>query len=337
MRRRVAIGLALAALLLAAACGIWLWQALHAPLAPSNPVEIEIPKGASGARVARLLHARGVIASERLFLLAARLSGRAGQLQSGFYRFAEPASVLQIIDRLARGDVLVRQVTVPEGLRTDEILALLAARTGVPLARWQAALDALLPGGVDAQEGRLLPETWRWTPPLDPRRLLARMIAAQETLIDALLGRDADPVARRRLRIIASIIEKETSLDAERPLVAAVIRNRLQRNMALQMDPTVIYGIWRTRGAFSGNLHKRDLLADTPWNTYTRRGLPPTPICNPGRASLVAAAHPADVDYLYFVADGTGGHAFASSLAEHERNVRRWVRIERSRNREEKP
>jgi UPF0755 protein len=113
--------------------------------------------------------------------------------------------------------------------------------------------------------------------------------------------------------------------------VAAVIRNRLDKHMALQMDPTVIYGLWKEDGVFSGNLHKADMKRDTPWNTYTRKGLPPTPICNPGKASLLAAAHPAQVGYLYFVADGTGGHAFASDLKQHAENVRRWLKIERNR------
>ncbi len=328
--------LAIAVLLLVAllACGAWLWRALHAPHAPAEAVEIMIPKGASAARIAHLLRQRDVIASEWLFRLGVRLAGHSGALQSGAYRFEEPLDVFGVIGRLSRGEVLTRTVTLPEGLRTEEALRLLAERTDVPLARWRQALDALLPGGPDAQEGRLLPDTWRWTPPLAPERLLARMIRAQDALLDRLLGDQVgDEQARRRLRIVASIIEKETSKAGERPLVAAVIYNRLKRGMPLQMDPTVIYGIWRTKGSFSGNLRRKDLREDTPWNTYVHRGLPPTPICNPGRAALQAAAHPADVDYLYFVADGGGGHVFAATLAEHRRNVRRWVRIERERNR----
>ncbi len=332
--RRWLAGGAIALLLAAAACGAWLLHALRTPHAPPAAVEIVIPPGASAARIARLLRQHDVIASAWLFRLGVRLSGNAGALQSGAYRFAGPLDVFGVIERLAQGEVLTRTLTVPEGLRTDEVLHLLAARTRIPLARWQQALDALLPGGRDAQEGRLLPETWRWTPPLAPESLLARMVRAQDELLDRLLGAKAgDEQARRRLRIVASIVEKETAKAEERPLVAAVIYNRLKRGMALQMDPTVIYGIWRTRGAFSGNLRRKDLREDTPWNTYVHRGLPPSPICNPGRAALAAAAHPADVDYLYFVADGTGGHAFAATLAEHERNVRRWVRIERERRR----
>ena len=158
------------------------------------------------------------------------------------------------------------------------------------------------------------------------------MIKAQRVVLNAL---SSDPTVQERLRITASIIEKETMIDHERPLVSAVIRNRLVKRMPLQMDPTVIYGIWKTTGTFSGDIRKRDLSADTPWNTYTRRGLPPTPIGNPGAASLRAAATPADVDYLFFVADGTGGHKFAATHEGHLANVEQWIRIERQKNRSE--
>lgn len=156
------------------------------------------------------------------------------------------------------------------------------------------------------------------------------MVQAQEKVL-----KEIKPESVQRLRIIASIIEKETSLDKERPLVSAAIHNRLDLGMRLQMDPTVIYGIWKRDGVFSGNIQRKDLKTDTPWNTYTRKGLPPTPICNPGAASLRAAANPADVSYVYFVADGSGGHAFASTLAEHQANVKKWVKLERKMNRKQ--
>ncbi len=318
--------LAVAGLLLAGLAGAgWLYMKLDEALAPPAPVEVNIPRGASSSAIAQMLAERHVIDAPLLFRLYVRWTGEAGALRSGYYRFADPASLRDVVGRLTAGDVMHFQVTIPEGLRNDEILALLAGRTGLSLSLWQDALQALLP---DAAEGRLLPETYQYTKPVDPKRLLRAMLVAQRQLLLELADSDAE---RQRLRIIASIIEKETALAEERPLVSAVIYNRLKRHMPLQMDPTVIYGIWKTQGSFSGNIHKRDLLRDTPWNTYTRRGLPPTPIGNPGAASLRAAARPADVDYLYFVADGTGGHLFASTLAEHQANVRRWVRIERQR------
>ena len=287
-------------------------------------VQVNVPRGASSAAIGRLLKQHGVIRSAVAFRLLARFSGQGGMLQSGEYRFNHPADLPQVMDRLRRGDTILYHVTVPEGLRTDEVLTLLARETSRDEAAWRKALAILTRG--EEVEGRLLPETYTYRRPVDPKALLAQMLAAHDAVM---LGLLPSWTGADKLRIIASIIEKETSVARERPLVAAVIRNRLKKHMALQMDSTVIYGLWREDGRFSGNLHKRDMQRDTPWNTYVHRGLPPTPICNPGKASLEAAAHPADVRYLYFVADGTGGHAFASTLAEHDRNVRHWMRLER--------
>ncbi len=304
-------------LIVFAAVQVWL------PLAPPGRVEIFIPKGRSTQAIARRLKEAGVIRSAFLFSVWAELSGEAAHLQSGHYRFEAAASLPQVLDRMVRGDAILYRTTVPEGLRTDEVLARMARATKTPLAVWRQALKELVGSKM---EGILLPETYTYHKPVDPRRMLERMIAAQRQVIHPLLPTWIDPEG---LRIVASIVEKETALDKERPLVAAVIRNRLVRHMPLQMDSTVIYGLWRTDGFFSGNLHKADMQRDTPWNTYTRRGLPPTPICNPGEASLIAAAHPANVDFLYFVADGSGGHVFSDSLKAHEKNVRRWIRVER--------
>lgn len=311
--------LALLALTLFAAQQLWL------DLRPPRPVVLTIEAGTSTAAMGRQLKRAGVIRSATAFRLLARLTGRAGRLQSGEYRFEQPADLVTVLRRLERGDVLLHRVTVPEGLRTDEVLVLLAQATHTRLEQWQQALASLLPG--QDLEGMLLPETYTYRRPVREKELLAEMIAAQKRLIEQLTPTWIDA---KGLRIVASIIEKETALPAERPLVAAVIKNRLQRHMALHMDPTVIYGLIRVDGAFSGNLRKEDLKRATPWNTYTRKGLPPTPICNPGAASLIAAARPAAVDYLYFVADGRGGHAFASTLAEHQQNVHRWLAIEAS-------
>ncbi|MDX8411702.1 MAG: endolytic transglycosylase MltG [Mariprofundaceae bacterium] len=315
------IGLA-ACLLIASSAFVW-WQ-VAAPVNPPASVEVEIPKGASSMVIGRMLAGQGVVDSALLFRVMARLTGKAERLQSGFYRFSEPASVLEVLRRLHRGAVMAFKVTLPEGLRTDEILALLARETQTDMTDWQKALANMLDGRE--AEGVLLPETYSYHKPVQPAKLLAEMLEAQQQLIDNVKPADMDVAT---LRSMASIIEKETSLDEERPLVAAVIRNRLEQGMRLQMDPTVIYGLWREDGSFSGNLRRVDLARDTPWNTYTRTGLPPTPIGNPGRASLLAAAQPADVDYLYFVANGEGGHVFASDFDQHRQNVRRWLRIER--------
>jgi len=313
--------------LTASLAAAWLYTRVNAQHAPPEPVEMMISPGTASAQISRRLEQQGVITSSLALRLWLRLQQADHSLKSGLYRFEQADSIIGIMARLQRGDVMRFNITVPEGLYNDEVLQLLAAETGMPLSRWQDALASLFTGEA---EGRLLPETWQYTKPLDPVRFLHTMAQAQQKLLSTLTK---DAAEQQRLRIIASVIEKETALDRERPLVSAAIHNRLQRGMPLQMDPTVIYGIYRTKGSFSGNIHRADLTADTPWNTYTRKGLPPTPICNPGAASLLAAANPAAVGYLYFVADGSGGHAFAATLAEHERNVRQWVELERQRSR----
>ncbi len=305
----------------------WMWQQLYAKN-PVSEVSLVVSSGASSHRIAKSLQKQGVIDSAWLFRLAARLAGTATQIKAGEYIFSGDISMMNVLDKLVAGDVALHHVTIPEGLRTQEILQLLAEHTKSSLADWQDALKGILKN--DEQEGRLLPETYTYSKPIRPKEILMSMVQAQEKIL-----KEIKPESVQRLRIIASIIEKETSLDKERPLVSAAIHNRLDLGMRLQMDPTVIYGIWKRDGVFSGNIQRKDLKTDTPWNTYMRRGLPPTPICNPGGASLRAAANPADVSYVYFVADGSGGHAFASTLAAHQANVKKWVKLERKMNRKQ--
>ena len=296
-----------------------------------EPVDVVIESGSAGSHIARKLVASGVIDSEWQFKLLARVTGKTGALKVGQYRFEGELSLWDVLKKIETGDIMRFQVTVPEGLRTLDVLSLLAEKTDTEEKVWRMAAEELLHG--EEWEGRLLPETYTYSKPVAPKEILAQMISAQQKVIGSVIS---NTLNAEILRIIASIIEKETSVDAERPLVSAAIRNRIEKRMPLQMDPTVIYGIWRRDGSFSGNIRRKDLTNDTPWNSYTRRGLPPTPICNPGAASLRAAANPADVSYLYFVADGTGGHAFASTLEEHQANVKKWIRIERKQNRNRK-
>jgi len=298
-----------AGVLLSGAAISWFYLQSSARHGPQQAVQVMIPRGASSMQIAQLLKQNNVIASKLAFRLQLRLDGNGSHLRSGLYRFEQVATMAQVIARLARGDVMRFRVTVPEGLRTDEVLRLLAKKTGTDEKAWQVALKKQFP--VDA-EGRLLPETYQYTQPVRIKQMLKSMVQAQQKVLAEL---SAHPAVQNKLRIMASIIEKETSIAKERTLVAAA----------------VIYGIWRTKGQFSGNLHKKDLSTDTPWSTYTRKGLPPTPICNPGKASLRAAAAPADVPFLYFVADGSGGHQFAATLADHQANVARWVEMDRRR------
>jgi len=320
----------MALLILVSGLGAYYAVQTQVSVQPPEARTVVIAPGTSTQGIARKLEEEGVIRSALMFRLLARLRGDAQELQSGEYHFVEPAKLSKVLQRLRRGDVLLHRLTVAEGLRNDEILLLLAGQTQTPLALWQEAFQKMLgERKIDGEgEGYLLPETYTYRLPVDAHAVLLDMLRAQHALMQTLLPAWQ---GAQGLRIVASIVEKETAMDAERPLVAAVIRNRLERRMALQMDPTVIYGLWHEDGNFSGNLHKGDLKRDTPWNSYTRKGLPLTPICNPGAASLRAAADPADVDYLYFVADGSGGHAFASTLEEHNANVRRWMKFERNR------
>ena len=294
--------------------------------------DIHIPNGASSKSIARILENKGIISSATLFAWYTRLSDQASKLKPGLYHFEGMLNMPYVLNIITQGKVLQFKVTIPEGLRTDEMLQLLAKKTQTPLQDWQHALTSIV--GTDEYEGLFLPETYVYNKPIQPKSILQQMYDARakvEAQLAHELGWNQEQIKRNR--IIASIVEKETALAKERVWVSAAIHNRLKKNMRLQMDPTVIYGMYRTLGTFDGNIRRKDLKTDTSWNTYTRNGLPPTPICNPGAESLRAAAYPANVDYLYFVADGTGGHAFASTLDEHNANVRKWIRIERLNNR----
>ena len=330
MKKRIFILFAVVLLILAGTA-LWVQSEINQQHKVS-PQDIEIPNGASSKRIASILETHKVISSSTIFSWYTRLSGQASQLKPGLYHFGGTLNMPYVLSILTQGIVLQFKVTIPEGLRTDEMLNLLAEKTKTPLQDWQNALKAIV--GDGEFEGLFLPETYIYNKPIQPTALLKQMYDARAK-VEAQLAQEKgwNTEQSKRNRIIASIVEKETALAKERVWVSAAIHNRLRKNMRLQMDPTVIYGMYRTQGSFNGNIRRKDLRADTAWNTYTRNGIPPTPICNPGAESLRAAAYPADVDYLYFVADGTGGHAFASTLAEHNANVRQWIRIERKLNR----
>jgi len=279
---------------------------------------IVIASGSSLEQIAMQLQTKKIITSAHIFRLYARWQQQQSKIKAGEYLFDGDLSMIQVLQILVSGKVTQYHVTIAEGLRTAQVLASLARQTNSPIKDWQTAMDSLL---GDAQEGYLLPETYNYVKPIKPLIVLQQMMQAQQAIIDGLHVQN--PL---QVRIMASIIEKETAVLAERPIIASVIKNRLKKGMPLQMDPTVIYGLWRTQGSFSGNIHHSDLKRDTPWNSYTRTGLPASPICNPSRSSLRAAAYPLDTQFLFFVANGKGGHTFARSHKQHQRNVRRWLR-----------
>ena len=305
------------------------WIRLDA-LGPLNAARaVVIPKGAGGAGTARSLSEAGVIADPRLFRLAARILGRDKPLRAGEYEFPARASALAAIRLMQSGRTVVRRVTIPEGLTIMRVMTLLLEAEGLegPVLS--------LPG-----EGMLLPETYHYSWGDTRQVLVDRMGAAmRETLARAWAGRAVPPLIKtaEEALVLASIVEKETGVAAERPRIAAVFLNRLKANMKLQSDPTVIYGLTKGLANLDRPLSRADLEQDTPFNTYTRAGLPPAPIANPGRAAIEAVLNPVASDEYYFVADGSGGHAFARTLDEHNRNVARWRKIQNERGNPQSP
>jgi UPF0755 protein len=303
------------------------WQWLQDEVADAGPAEtdtiITLPRGAGLIPIANQLEREGVIGDARIFRIWVTIDGGDRDLQAGEYAIPARSSILDIYDQLREGETLSYPVTVPEGRTSAMIVRILND-------------SEVLTGEITStpEEGTLLPETYfvqRGTPRQD---VLDRMRADQQALIDQLWpGRAADlPFdTPEEAIILASVVEKETGVADERPLVASVFVNRLRRGMRLESDPTIIYGI--TGGEPLGRGIRRSELdnAENPYNTYFVNGLPPTPIANPGRDAIAAVLNPPDTDYLFFVADGTGGHAFAETYRQHQRNVANWRRIERER------
>lgn len=289
----------------------------------SAPQTVVVARGASLERVATQLEQAGVIASATLFRLGARYQGRDGALRYGEYAVPAGASMASVLDLLVSGKVVQYSIAVAEGLTAWEVAELLRA-------------SEVLTGEIEAipSEGSLAPDTYAVQRGDTRAEVLARMTALQQRRIEEAWAMRAEELpfeTPQQMVTLASLIEKETGVAAERPLVSAVFHNRLKRGMRLQSDPTIIYGITEGQGPLGRGLTRGDIQRPTAWNTYAIDGLPRTPIANPGRDALVAAVRPADSDALYFVADGSGGHAFASTLAEHNRNVAAWRAIERQR------
>ncbi|WP_310199317.1 endolytic transglycosylase MltG [Ancylobacter sp. 3268] len=271
--------------------------------------------------IADLLVAKGLINDKWVFVAAAVGTRSSGKLKAGEYAFAAGASSRDVLDTLVSGKVIEYNLTIPEGLTSDQIVQRLAE-------------FEVLSGTVrqTPREGSLLPETYKVTRGTSREDILRRMARSQQAVLQE-IWQKRDPSipvkTPEELVILASIVEKETGQPDERPRVAAVFVNRLDKKMRLQSDPTIIYGLVRGKGRLERPITRTDITTPTPFNTYAIPGLPPGPIGNPGRASLEATANPAKTKDLYFVADGTGGHVFAETLEQHNRNVARWRQIER--------
>jgi UPF0755 protein len=293
-------------------------------------VFVEIPQGAGVSGIASRLAEAGVVSNALAFRIAARLSGEERKLQAGEYRFAEAARPGDIVARLAKGDVYARLVTFREGLTMFEMAEVFAASgIGTAAEFLTEARDTSRIKAVDPRasslEGYLFPDTYKMPRATGAKGTVDAMVAGFLRVFDADLRAEAAArgLSTHEAVTLASIVEKETGQAQERPLVSAVYHNRLRINMPLQCDPTVIYALQLAR-RWNGNLTREHLQMNSPYNTYRYPGLPPGPIASPGRASLEAAIRPAAAGYLYFVSRNDGSHVFASTLAEHNRNVQEW-------------
>ena len=282
-----------------------------------------LERGTGLNKAAAQLEGQGLIADALIFRIALQLVDRAATLKAGEYLIPANASMVEIANILREGKSILHKLTLAEGLTSWEAMQIIAA-------------DPVLTGEVPdvPAEGALLPETYLFTRGTSRADIVVQMEAAHIEVVERLWEERAENLPINSIEeavVLASIVEKETGVAAERPRVAAVFINRLRRGMRLQSDPTIIYGITNGQGPLGRPIRRSEIDRKTAYNTYQIDGLPPAPIANPGEASIAAVLNPPTTNDLYFVADGTGGHVFSKTLAEHNRNVAKWRRIERSR------
>jgi UPF0755 protein len=335
--KRILLGLTVLLALLLIPVGMlgWSWLKLQRPYKgyPGSETIVQIEPGMGASQILALLEDKGVVPDAKLARSYLIYFMDDPKIQAGEYRFRGPLTTPQVLRMLARGEVLTHSITLVEGLTLEETAEQLA-RAGY--GRRQAFLDLMRSPELvsdldpDAQdlEGYLFPETYAFAKNVNERTIVQTLVKTFRTRFE----KDVRPALNqnpgrtvRQVITLASIVEKEAQVASERPLIAAVYRNRLDQRIGLMADPTVIYALKRV-GRWNGNIRRDDLRIDSPYNTYRYAGLPPGPICSPGLASLVAAAKPADVPYLYFVSRNNGTHVFAETLTEHNRNVEQWQR-----------
>ena len=314
------------------AAGGWLAYQLLSPSTPAQQTFVLLRPGYSTRKIAAELKSAGVIRSEDAFLIWHYVH-RKSSLKAGEYLFERPASPIEVHERLVRGDIYVHTVLIPEGYTMWDIAqAIEAAGLGrsedfLEVAQSDTALITDIDPEARTLEGYLFPSTYQFTRTESMQEMAAAMVK-QFRQVARQIGLNADV---HGVVTLASIIEKETAIPEERPLVSSVYHNRLEKKIALDADPSVIYAEL-LKGSYQGALHHADLQIPSAYNTYRHTGLPPGPIGNPGKSSLEAAMHPAATNYYYFVSDGNGHHRFASSLEEHNRNVTAYRRLVGSQN-----
>lgn len=310
--------LAWIAVFLAAAAGLSAVYAVNRPNTLSEEVSVVLDRGVTVRRMSENLEKAGVISSSLLFRIVVRGLGVDKRLKAGEYMFPPRINMIQVANQLLNGEVYYRKITLPEGLTSVQMTELIKN-------------DPNLSGEItaDAPEGSMLPETYSFSKGDSRNSIVLQAQKAMDKVLETVWQDNRVPVLKNKeeLLVLASIVEKETGLAEERHDVAAVFVNRLNKGMMLQTDPTVIYALTLGQSELGRPLYKKDLEIDSPYNTYRNYGLPPKPICNPGKEAIIAAANPSDADYLFFVASGSGGHRFARSLSEHNDNVALYRKI----------
>lgn len=312
----------IAACLLAGGFAVWGYRTTIAPGPLQETRTILIARGSGVRDIAYQLARESIIEHPRLFELSVLLRGEQQELRAGEYAFGPGTSMREALDILREGRTVVRRVTLAEGLTSKEMVAALAQAEGL-----EGTIASPPP------DGSLLPDTYHYSYGDKRGDILGRMTKAMDGALAELWGKRAAGLpltSPAQALVLASIVEKETALPSERARIAAVFVNRLRKGMRIESDPTVVYGLTEGAGPLGRALTRGDLKHEHPYNTYRISGLPPGPICNPGRDSLAAVMNPLATDEYYFVADGTGGHVFARTLEEHNENVARWRKFKRA-------
>lgn len=309
--------------------GIWLGSYANSPAPVAQDTTVLIPRGTGVGEIRGILARQHLLADDLRFLMLATLTGRAGHLRAGEYRIPAHATPLQILRLLEQGSIIREKVTIPEGLSIEQIAVLLAKDSWIDVQRFISLTrdrDFIRTLEIDQSslEGYLFPDTYQLSRCDVTEEDILRMMTRRFKIVwQEVSAGGKPPMSRHQIVTLASIVEKETGVETERPLIAGVFLNRLARNMRLQSDPTVIYGI----EDFDGDLTGKHLRLETPYNTYVIDGLPPGPICSPGQEAMEAVLQPADSPYLFFVSKNDRTHHFSSTLNEHNQAVFKYQKM----------